>query len=871
MKHGKLKKLFSVLILISVVLVFCPPAMAAGIVKGSSFANIGDERTFAGYKWNLYAKDSTYGYIITSNVMEVSKSDGSGKMAGQAFRTQYNMPGSNKYSVSDLRPRVNKYETEMKSYNGTDMTWAEANGGTGKWAKNYIVKHDMTEKGTNPYGQPKNPGFKTMSDYNDLLYVLSTDEAKALQKAGYGYGGDKKNILAADDDYWLRSPGDDSTHAAYGGSDGYIVGDGRRVDDAYYVRPALQINLKSPLFQSNLFKTAPTGGKADVKAGGGFTLADYDGSKGWKLTVTDKNIAKPEITSFEKVEEKIIVEYRNAATGENMYLSALLYDQAGKLVNYAKVADTSKSGSGSAEIPTCNLPAGNYKIRFCCEKVNSGSQPDCVSELTAEYGMTTIGMFKMLSLLPRVNGTNSTTVLYNGDKWAKFSDSKLLRYEGFDSTESGGFAVNGKVRAYASTISDAIENKINGGCSLLSLQEAESLSHSARRFGEDWWLATTRWRTVRYYVNDEGGIGDTNVGIRDIRPALSLKNTDSIFFISAVKGGAKSGEGGVMQTSAEDVREYKITYKDDTLSAPSGGTANDICRFNAGGNSFFPCRDTDRIVALAGSNSASATGYAVVKKNENGISLNFDGYNAENRNIYLHKEIIGTKYDRLSAASLVLKNTKYENGNLTALTLDNTVKAGNILLMWGFNLSLEDKKSYKQNIMVSGDKDILTGLGGQGAKIAGITKILEDNELVCKGRVTLTEINYNSDKGDLDEGGKITAAEGSVLTLERPHFTLPLKTEISVETGGTVINYRDETLAVKDGEKIVQLPNGYSYTGGSETPVPVSHVYYDWDEGEEEEPKTSSSSGGCNAGFGALALLALAGLALRGTKNEKKA
>ena len=386
--QSNLKKLYAVLILIGVVLAFCSTAMAAGIVKGSSFANIGNEGTFAGYKWTLYAKDSTYGYIITSNVMEVAKSDGRGKMAGQAFRTQYNMPGSNKYSVSDLRPRVNKYETEMKSYNGTDMTWAEANGGTGKGAENYIVKHDMTEKGTNPYGQPKNPGFKAMSDYNDLLYVLSTDEAKALQNAGYGYGGDKKNILAAEDDYWLRSPGDDSTHAAYGGSDGYVVGDGRRVSDAYFVRPALQINLKSPLFQSNLFKTAPIGGKAKVNIGEGFTLADYDGADGWKLTLKDETIPKPDITNVEIKDNKLSVTYSGVQTGTDMYLSALLYDEAGELINYAKVADAAEKSEGTAEIPLDGIE-GRYKIRFFTEQTNIGEDPDYASELSEEFDAVT--------------------------------------------------------------------------------------------------------------------------------------------------------------------------------------------------------------------------------------------------------------------------------------------------------------------------------------------------------------------------------------------------------------------------------------------------------------------------------------------------
>ena len=44
----------------------------------------------------------------------------------------------------------------------------------------------------------------------------------------------------------------------------------------------------------------------------------------------------------------------------------------------------------------------------------------------------------------------------------------------------------------------------------------------------------------------------------------------------------------------------------------------------------------------------------------------------------------------------------------------------------------------------------------------------------------------------------------------------------------------------------------------------------EFEEGEEEQ-KNSSSSGGCNAGFGAMALLALVSLALRGTKIPHRA
>ncbi len=210
----RIKKTAAIVMLVSFIFATAVPAMAdyAGIAKGSGFTNIGDERTFAGYSWTLYAKDSTadasgnkYGYIITSDVMDVAKSDGTGSVTYQVFRTEWDASDANKYSASELRTKVNTYETAMKSYSGTDMTWEEANGTAA--GKNYIVKHDMTKTGTDPsnpatYESPYGGCGMTGAE-DDLLYVLSTAEAQAL----YNGTAIEQNILKASDWYWLRSPG----------------------------------------------------------------------------------------------------------------------------------------------------------------------------------------------------------------------------------------------------------------------------------------------------------------------------------------------------------------------------------------------------------------------------------------------------------------------------------------------------------------------------------------------------------------------------------------------------------------------------------------------------------------------------------------
>ncbi|MDO4988661.1 MAG: Synerg-CTERM sorting domain-containing protein [Synergistes sp.] len=150
--------------------------------------------------------------------------------------------------------------------------------------------------------------------------------------------------------------------------------------------------------------TQIVGGKADVKVGDGFTLADYDGSNGWKLTKTDNNLPVP-FTNFSEPLLSVIplplvgenpsltVKYYGAPTGKNMYLSALLYDNCGNLINYAKVADTSANENGEATLQFKNaLQRGTCgTVAFVYEQVNGDGDPDYFSNTSMTFRVLNMG------------------------------------------------------------------------------------------------------------------------------------------------------------------------------------------------------------------------------------------------------------------------------------------------------------------------------------------------------------------------------------------------------------------------------------------------------------------------------------------------
>ena len=359
-----MKKSLTLILTVLLVLTCGSSVFAAGIAEGwraafgddaSGTYKIGSTADFLGYNWKLWKTDDEYAYVITTDNVGWSR-----------FNARPLTPGY--YEISVIRGFINNREKEMKNYSGSDkygtamLSWSEINGGSA----NYIAHSPTWDSGV----------------AEDCLYLLSKDEAETMSS----------EIRTIGHDWWLRSRSFSHSYSACIVQSDGVIGD-ESVNITLCVRPALIINLKSPLFLSLLFRTAPSG-KAYVNVGGGFALKDYDGADGWKFTLIDKNITTPEILLGANGGNKIDVYYTVASAGENMYLSALLYDLKGKLINYAKVARTKTKGIVAAELPLDNLPSGQYKVRFFSERINGEGKHDYASELTKEYEIFTPHILK---------------------------------------------------------------------------------------------------------------------------------------------------------------------------------------------------------------------------------------------------------------------------------------------------------------------------------------------------------------------------------------------------------------------------------------------------------------------------------------------
>ena len=137
------------------------------------------------------------------------------------------------------------------------------------------------------------------------------------------------NGVGKADNWWLRSPGFFVNYAAivdyYGGvsSFGHYV-----LLDSYAVRPAFNLDLNSVLFTS-----AAEGGKSANGMDSGLTaIGNYAGNE-WKLTLLDKS-RDFSISNAAIEGSTVTFSYSNAKTGENEYISCLLYTSLGNEVIY---------------------------------------------------------------------------------------------------------------------------------------------------------------------------------------------------------------------------------------------------------------------------------------------------------------------------------------------------------------------------------------------------------------------------------------------------------------------------------------------------------------------------------------------------------
>ncbi len=215
---------------------------------------------------------------------------------------------------------------------------------------------------------------------NDAVFwPLSTKESSVVnQELRYV---DKDNVSWASSYWWLRSPGDSSTKAAFvTGNSSIDVKGGRVFTDSEYVfnygvRPAFNLKLDDILFVS-----AATDGKTDSAVDDSLTAVADDTANTWKLTRLDESRTfAVEETSVTKAQgETVELNYSGAKTGVNEYVSVMLADSSGSILYYGRIANNSTSGTASFTVPS-DLAAGSYILYAFSEQYNDGQSFDYAS------------------------------------------------------------------------------------------------------------------------------------------------------------------------------------------------------------------------------------------------------------------------------------------------------------------------------------------------------------------------------------------------------------------------------------------------------------------------------------------------------------
>lgn len=328
---------------------------------------------------------------------------------------------NNQWNTSAIRAYLSGLETgegsDAKNYDALE---------NGSFAKNTFSKGEYNAIVNTEH----EAGNKDLTVSTDKLFLLCKEDTTSSK---YFSVVDFETPRIATDtggnpvSWWLRSPGEDNK-AYYVKEDGGF-GSGS-VSGELGLRPALNLDPSKILFLS---AAAGDKSKSHVDVGTGFSLpTDYDGSMGWKMTLQNDNIAMPdgikvtqsytgnrtpddlvvgERLPFEPIisdvpgmgdsgsnrnvldlthgltatyTDDIKITYNNAPTdGTANYVSAILTDLDGNLLNYAKISN--QNSEKNLPFDMSNLADGTYKMHIFAEQTNGDYMTDYASPLSEEF------------------------------------------------------------------------------------------------------------------------------------------------------------------------------------------------------------------------------------------------------------------------------------------------------------------------------------------------------------------------------------------------------------------------------------------------------------------------------------------------------
>lgn len=241
-----------------------------------------------------------------------------------------------------------------------------------------VKETDAVEKRTlasGNYDGENTDGVAGPAVSNTVFWPLSSKEANAVNNDLRVV--DPEHPGWASSYWWLRSPGEDYSTAAFVAGRGEVrYYGGYPISKEFGVRPAFDLNLDSVLFASAAVGGKPDGGLQPVSP-------NYTGNE-WKLTLYDSKRNNFSRTTWEVSASTkggtVEISYTDAKTGANEYISALIFDDVGNVIYYGRsnASLTEKDGTAQLTIPA-GFAEGTYTLKVFNEQYNGDRKTDLAS------------------------------------------------------------------------------------------------------------------------------------------------------------------------------------------------------------------------------------------------------------------------------------------------------------------------------------------------------------------------------------------------------------------------------------------------------------------------------------------------------------
>lgn len=375
------KRWLSVLLALVMALGLAPvPAQAAGI--GETEIRVNNTKVaFGGHEWWVIGDGKT-GVFPQEGHLTLWAANPDAEFAGVFYRRGYSEEQENtkRYRPNRDYPWVYyvKNPSGMKGwskpaeYAGStlQLKMEEMVNNLSAMERNLLYARTLTAKNDDIIGQ----------DAKDQRYwVLSTSEYYSIHNIPVRTWEDEVRYLH----YWARDA-DDSfgmrAHVLWGSgvlepwTDPYF----NYVYIDNWARPATTMSLKDVVFVSS----ADENGKSAATVGGGLVKATWPMGT-LKYTMKSDALKLKVYAAEQENTDALRIAYSDATVGPNMYISCAVRNEwTGELYYYGKLADCSKSGSGTAEIRiwrTGNMPE-NVVVEIFSEQANGDLYTDFCSE-----------------------------------------------------------------------------------------------------------------------------------------------------------------------------------------------------------------------------------------------------------------------------------------------------------------------------------------------------------------------------------------------------------------------------------------------------------------------------------------------------------